>query len=599
MSAAATLAAFPVAALAIWGLLRSPAARRRLVATPSEERWHTTATPTFGGIGLILGIGAGMGAAFAAGVVDPGAELLAVLGGCALLFLAGLADDVYSLRPLTKLAAQFGAAGIALAGGLRAEIFSNDVLALGLAFLWLVGMTNAFNLLDNMDGLAASMAAIACAYFAVAAVMPLDNNEATLAFSLAVLFACAGFLPFNLRLRRPAAVFMGDSGSQVLGFALAALGLLGSWKEAGTTVATLVLPLLVLAVPILDTALVTFVRLLEGRPVSQGGKDHTSHRLVYRGLSEKRAVILLAVIAAALGATSLGYSVLANPYVTLVGVLLTFAALLQFGTFLGETDAERAEAHGLLVHRRLLIEVAVDAALIVASLYAAYLVVVTGNGTMTQRYAVGLTVGVVLFARYVAFIVLRLYRAVWRYAGARDALAIAAAVVFSEGAAYLFLTTFGDLRDLPRSIFAVDALIAVPLIGASRFAERALVGTIAALKGRGTRRRTLIVGAGSSGRSMLRELREQPGEQVIGFLDDDPGLRGRRLQGVPVLGGIDEIERVLALAQPEAVLVTIAGASRERLDLVSDACARAGVPCRFVRLELSHDPYVLLEPAAE
>jgi UDP-GlcNAc:undecaprenyl-phosphate GlcNAc-1-phosphate transferase len=598
VSAAATLAAFPVAALAIWGLLRSPAARRGLVATPSEERWHTTATPTFGGVGLILGIGAGMGAAFATGVVDPGAELLAVLGGCALLFLAGLADDVFHLRPATKLAAQFAAAGIALAGGLRAEIFSNDVLALGLAFLWLVGLTNAFNLLDNMDGLAASMAAIACAYFAVAAVMPLENNEATLALSLAVCFACAGFLPFNLRLRRPAAVFMGDSGSQVLGFALAALGLLGSWKEAGTTVATLVLPLLVLAVPILDTALVTLVRLLEGRPVSQGGKDHTSHRLVYRGLSEKRAVILLAVIAAALGATSLGYNVLANPYVTLVGVLLTFAALLQFGTFLGESDSERAATHGLLVHRRLLVEVAVDAALIVASLYAAYLVVVEGSGTTTQRYAVGLALGVILFARYLAFIALRIYRAVWRYAGARDVVAIVVAVLASEAAAYGFLELFGDMRDLPRSIFAIDALIAGPLIGASRFGERALVAALGSLR-RSERRRTLIVGAGSSGRSMMRELREQPGEQIVGFLDDDPGLRGRRLQGVPVLGTIDEIDDVLERARPESVLVTIAGASRERLDLVSAACARAGVPCRFVRLELSHDPYVLIEPAAE
>ena len=598
MSAAATLAAFPVAALAIWGLLRSSAARRGLVATPSEERWHTTATPTFGGVGLILGIGAGMGAAFAAGVVDPDAELLAVLGGSALLFLAGLADDVWHLRPATKLAAQAAAAGLALAGGLRAEIFSNDILALGLAFLWLVGLTNAFNLLDNMDGLAASMAAIACAYFAVAAVMPLENNEATLALSLAVCFACAGFLPFNLRLRRPAAVFMGDSGSQVLGFALAALGLLGSWKEAGTTVATLVLPLLVLAVPILDTALVTLVRLLEGRPVSQGGKDHTSHRLVYRGLSEKRAVVLLAVIAAALGATSLGYNVLANPYVTLVGVLLTFAALLQFGTFLGESDSERAATPGLLVHRRLLVEVAVDAALIVASLYTAYLVVVTGNGTTTQRYAVGLALGVILFARYVAFIALRIYRAVWRYAGARDVVAIVIAVLASEAAAYGFLELFGDMRDLPRSIFAIDALIAGPLIGASRFGERALVAALGSLR-RGEQRRTLIVGAGSSGRSMMRELRERPGEQVIGFLDDNPGLRGRRLQGVPVLGSIDEIDYVLGRARPESVLVTIAGASRERLDLVSAACARAGVPCRFVRLELSHDPYVLLEPAPE
>ena len=408
-----------------------------------------------------------MGAAFAAGVVDPSAELLAVLGGCALLFFAGLADDVFHLRPATKLAAQFGAAGIALAGGLRAEIFSNDVLALGLAFLWLVGLTNAFNLLDNMDGLAASMAAIACAYFAVAAVMPLDNNEATLALSLAVCFACAGFLPFNLRLRRPAAVFMGDSGSQVLGFALAALGLLGSWKEAGTTVATLVLPLLVLAVPILDTALVTFVRLLEGRPVSQGGKDHTSHRLVYRGLSEKRAVILLAVIAAALGATSLGYNVLANPYVTLVGVLHLCGAapVRHVPRRVGPSRRRRTACSSTggccrwpwtQPDRRLLCRLRRRR---------------EGAG---RRRSAARSPSASSSSRAIAFVALRIYRAVWRYAGARDVTAIVIAVC--SGGRSGFLELFGT-RDLPAHLrsrradrrhdrASATAARAVPLIAA-------------------------------------------------------------------------------------------------------------------------------------
>ena len=113
---------------------------------------------------------------------------------------------------------------------------------------------------------------------------------------------------------------MGDSGSQVLGFALAACGIAATLKVAQTTVATLLLPLLILAVPILDTTLVTLVRLFEGRPIYQGGRDHTSHRLVYHGLSDRRAVILLATISAALGATSLAYSVIDDPKITVIGV---------------------------------------------------------------------------------------------------------------------------------------------------------------------------------------------------------------------------------------------------------------------------------------
>ena len=125
--------------------------------------------------------------------------------------------------------------------------------------------------------------------------------------SLALACAVAGFLPFNLRPGRPALAWMGDSGSQLIGFTLAALGLASSYTVATSTVATLVLPVLVLAVPILDTTLVTIVRLLDGRPVSQGGRDHSSHRLVSLGVSETGAVVLLALVSAALGATSLAY----------------------------------------------------------------------------------------------------------------------------------------------------------------------------------------------------------------------------------------------------------------------------------------------------
>ena len=131
---------------------------------------------------------------------------------------------------------------------------------------------------------------------------------------------------------------MGDSGSQLIGFTLAALGLASSYTVASSTVATLVLPVLVLAVPILDTTLVTIVRLLDGRPVSQGGRDHSSHRLVSLGVSETGAVVLLALVSAALGATSLAYEAFGNGRIAAIGVLVTFALLVQFGSFLADVD---------------------------------------------------------------------------------------------------------------------------------------------------------------------------------------------------------------------------------------------------------------------
>jgi UDP-GlcNAc:undecaprenyl-phosphate GlcNAc-1-phosphate transferase len=194
----------------------------------------------------VVGLFAGFWVAVAAGGAHASHELLAILGGCAILFVAGLLDDLYSLGPIPKLAAQVAAALLVIFNGLTISgLISNDLLAGLVALVWLVGMTNAFNLLDNMDGLAATLAAIAALFFAIDAVT-VHHNHAVLALSLALALACAGFLPFNLRPKRSAAVFMGDSGSQVLGFALAALGLTASWKVAGTTVATLLLPVLVL-----------------------------------------------------------------------------------------------------------------------------------------------------------------------------------------------------------------------------------------------------------------------------------------------------------------------------------------------------------------
>ena len=603
MTAVAALVALPASLLTIGLLLRAPIARR-VVAAPSADRWHRHDTPLFGGVGIFAGLLAGVGMALLTGSVHATNELLGIVGGCAILFVAGLIDDLFTLKPLAKLGAQVGAAALVIGLGVRVQVVSNGVLATALGVLWLVGMSNAFNLLDNMDGLASTLAAIACAFFAIDAVT-IHPSHVVLAIALSVCLACVGFLPYNLRVNRPAAVFMGDSGSQVLGFALAALSLAGSWKVAGSTVATLILPILVLAVPILDTGLVTIVRLLEGRPIYKGGRDHTSHRLVYRGLSEKRAVILLGVVSAALGGTSLAYNVLDDTYITLAGVLLTFAFLLQFGTYLAdvqhEADTERPKSllRSLIVHRRRFVEVLVDFALISGSFAAAYAIRVQGAGTPWKRHVFHLALPAVLVARYLSFMLFGLYRGVWRYAGARDAASIFAAVLASEAAAFFFIWITVPWNGFPRGIFFIDLLLCSLLVGVARFWERGVARALSSLVGRNEQSRVLIVGAGASGRSLLRELREQSGQRVVGFIDDDSAIRRQRIQGVRVFGGLDDIGWALGRLAPETVFVTIPAAPRDRLDAVLEACKRADVACKFVRREIDLDPAVVLGVATE
>ena len=603
MTAAVTLAALPAAFLVIWALLRSRVGRR-LVAVPHSERWHGAATPTFGGVGIFCGFVVGIGAALLCGVLEPTSELLGIVAGCTVIFIAGLLDDAFGLPPIAKLVAQFAAAGLVIVAGLRVELFTNDIVAVVVALVWLVGITNAFNLLDNMDGLAATLATVACAYFAIDAAT-VHHNDLVIVLSLSLGFACGGFLPFNLRTGRNAAVFMGDGGSQLLGFGLACIGLAASWTAAGTTVATVMLPLLILAIPILDTTLVTIVRAVEGRPVTQGGKDHTSHRLVYYGLSERGAVALLATVAIVLGATGLAYNVLGNARVTAIGVLFSVVLLVQFGNFLAELR-EHADTEGpapslrqsILAPRRVF-EIVIDFALMCASFLAAYLILVDGFGNAVERAGFLAALPIVLGTRYFCFVLGGVYRRVWRYASAEDELIVALACAVSALMSWAMIAAMRGSLGFPTSVFLLDALFATVLVGGARLAYRALVEWRSGRQAGGTAAsRILIVGAGKLGRSFAREARETPGLKIVGFLDDNPALRGRRIAGQRVLGPLGDVERAVVQSDATEVIVTIASAPADRLAQLSAACSHVGVPCNVMHRRMETVP-VSAEASAE
>ncbi len=583
MSAAVTFAALPAAFLVIRGLLRS-SFLGRLVAVPTSERWHGSSTPTFGGVGIYSGFIVGVAAALLVGAIDPTGELLGIVAGCTLIFIAGLVDDAYGLPPLAKLGAQLAAAAIVISSGLHVELFKNDAVAIVVGVVWLVGITNAFNLLDNMDGLAATLATVACAYFAIDAATVHDNTL-VIVLALSLGFGCLGFLPFNLRIRRNASVFMGDGGSQLLGFGLACMGLAASWTAAGTTFATVLLPLIVLAIPILDTTLVTIVRVLERRPVTQGGKDHTSHRLVYYGLSEREAVALLATVAVALGATGLAYNVLDNGRVTAVGVLISVVLLVQFGNFLTELR-EQAETSGaqpslrdaLLAPRRV-IEIVVDFALMCGSFLAAYYLMVGSLGNDAERAAFLAALPVVLGTRYLCFVLGGIYRRVWRYAATTDELVIAGACAVSAALSWAIVGSLRGSIAFPASVFLIDAIFATVLVGGARLGFRAAVEWQGAGKKEHASARVLVVGAGRFGRGFASEARETPGMRIVGFLDDNPALRGRRIAGQRVLGALSDAGRAIRQTGATEVIVTIADAPRERLVKLNAECADAGVTC--------------------
>jgi UDP-GlcNAc:undecaprenyl-phosphate GlcNAc-1-phosphate transferase len=353
----------------------------------------------------------------------------------------------------------------------------------------------------------------------------------------------------------------------------------------------------VLAVPILDTTLVTARRLADRRPVTQGGKDHSSHRLVYFGLSESKAVLLLVIVAAVVGATALAYEVLDNARLTAFGVLVTFVLLVQFASFLGDLE-ERQRRGGdtpepplwraLVSDPRRLVEVVVDFVLISASLFSAYVLVLGGLGSVAERSVFLSTLPVLLAMRYLSFVLLGVYRRVWRFATARDVVPIAFACAVSEIATYFLVRALRPEGSFPAEVYVIDAVLCTLLVGGSRLALR-LAPEMRALGDR-DRSRVLIVGAGRSGRMLARELGDAHKARVVGFLDDNPRVRRRRIQGIAVVGALDEADRAISSSHPDEILVTIPEAQQAHLDAGVRAAEDAGIPCRFVQRSTQYSP---------
>ncbi len=299
-----------VFALALAGtLVATPLARRLawrlgVTAQPSANRFHSRPTPLLGGLAIYAAVILVM--AGAAGRTEI-RELAGILGGASLVALLGAWDDRRPLSPYAKLAGEAVAAGVLIASGVQVSLLGQRLggslgtaADLALTLLWVVALTNAANLLDNMDGALAGVTLVAASAIALLAQGSGQLLVAPLAAALAG--ACLGFLAYN---RSPASIFMGDAGSLFLGFVLAALGIKLRFPGQSPAASWMV-PVLALAIPLFDTLLVVLSRLRRGlNPLKHGGKDHLAHRLVAGGASPREAVQTLWLLGCAAAALAL------------------------------------------------------------------------------------------------------------------------------------------------------------------------------------------------------------------------------------------------------------------------------------------------------
>ncbi len=298
------------------------ARRNGFVAEPTSRKTHHIPIPLLGGVAIW--------AAFVISLIffAEGAEfreLAAIIIGGTLVSVVGLVDDHRGMRPRTKLFWQVVAALILVVGNVRIRFLGSPWLDVPLTVFWVVGICNAINFMDNMDGLAAGVAAVAAGSFLVIAAI--NGQVLVSSLAAALLGACLGFLVYNFQ---PALTFMGDAGSLLLGFMLAVLGIKLNFPHTHQESVWMV-PLVVLGLPIFDTTLVTISRLRRRVSVAQGGADHTSHRMARLGLSHRRVVVALYTVGVALGVIAVIMSVSPPLYANVtLGVMALVAVFVIF-----------------------------------------------------------------------------------------------------------------------------------------------------------------------------------------------------------------------------------------------------------------------------
>lgn len=566
------------------GIVRMIVLRLGFVVQPRPDRWHRTPTPTYGGVAILVG------AVIALLLIAPGV-LGAVLPLAAVgiaLFAAGWYDDLAPMSALEKMVSSLSVAAffVFTVNGIGTTPWEAALIVV--AVIWFGFIDNAVNLLDNMDGLATGVSAIAA--LALAAIFPRELGAAA-SMLVALGGALLGFLLWN---RHPAKIFMGNCGSLAIGGLLAACATLAI-ARAGTVTAAAAAAL-VLIVPIVDTTFVVLLRRLAGRSTTRGNIDHTSHRLVSAGFSEPTAVAVLYLLGA--GGASAAYLLRSNPTtglpiaVTLaVGVLMFLLYLARVPAYAGQDfqvlqNASFAPLLSDLASRWHAGEVLLDLALIATCYYGAYRIRFDGEALATFLPGFAASLPAILGCQLGALYLSGLYSRMWTTFGLHDLSTVARGVVGGVVVSVLAVTYIYKFERFSRGVFLIDAALLTIAIVATRSSFR-IIGRVAA-RNDPHKKRVAIYGAGLRGQLLARELQVNASWALnpVVFLDDEQQLRSRRIIGVPVRGTVDDLERIIRSMSIEEVLLSSAAINGNVEARVREICAAHNVAVRRLHLEI-------------
>jgi UDP-GlcNAc:undecaprenyl-phosphate/decaprenyl-phosphate GlcNAc-1-phosphate transferase len=580
-------------------LIRQMVTAQNLVAIPSKDRWHKKTTALYGGVAIYLSLAFPL--LFTSEFTNlPQYSLHSsnpffseysniFLWFCMTwFFFLGLWDDLRNLSPHIKLAGQIiGAAAFAFAG-FRLNWFSSLTIDTMVTMVWIVGIVNAFNLIDNMDGLCAGTGLITALFF----VLLLSGGTVT---AICLAGALAGFLIYNFN---PASIFMGDCGSMLIGFVLAATSINYSGTSSGEFAGLVLVPGIILSVPILDTIIVTIVRLLSGRKASVGGKDHTSHRLVVMGFSEREAVLILYGVSLMAGITA--FFVTKNDSFTAPAIVVPFTlTVLLVGIYIAQIRIYREKEFSVLrgkkIHRILTtlafkwqtFFVVLDFFLISFSYYLAYRIRFDNPDFLIFFKVFLSSLPVVIICKYAAFVYLDIYKILWRHIGLSDLLDYLKAALAGSILSIVSVTYVFRFESFSKGVFIIDFFLTLGLLIMVRGSLKLFtyISSKKQLKGL----RVMIYGAGRCGELFIREIMANPELDLnpVGFIDKDPGKKGKKIYGFKVLGSLNDLSELAESNDIAGIIVSIKQIETEELDKLNKLCTQKGLFLKRFGLSVS------------
>jgi len=562
------------------------------MVNPSEDRWHKKPTAIMGGIAIYISVALPIFIIsdfssvirFVFGTSDrflpPSIPTITWIG-MTLLFIIGIVDDYIQIKPYSKFIGQLLVASLVTFLGYRIDWFESLTVDTIITIFWIVGITNAFNLIDNMDGLCAGIAIIASIFTAV---LFFETQPNAAIISLILAAALAAFLVYNFN---PASIFMGDSGSLPIGYIMAILGLSYSKIAAPYSISKYAVPILLLIVPIFDTTLVTMVRVLSGRKMSDGGRDHSSHRLVLIGLSEREAVFFLYLVSIVSGIGALFITMtdsLTSPTV-IVPILLS---MIFLGIYLAQLRIYPEKEFSLLrdksytpilkelTYKKQILLILFDFCLIAFAYYLSYRLRFESNEFSFYFRIFLKSLPIIIVCKFIAFFVIRIYRPIWEYISFNDVLMYLKASLLGTVLSVASVAFIYRFKDFSKGVFIVDWFLMNAFILGSRGSFRLFME----IRKRKTLSgdRVLIYGAGRGGELLLRELLNNGKLKMnpIGFIDDDLYKKGKKIQGYPIIGTSGDLYRLAKNHKFQGILISIHNGDSESVLKVKEFCRTNG-----------------------